>query len=107
MLFTTQGRVRDFFMAGIAVGILGTAAFAIDNQRTRRHTVTYPPFDPAHASGCGTEANAYAAALVALENATQAADDAYDAWQECDSEQMTPDTMPEPLAKEYSVLVND
>lgn len=113
MPVVTKGRVRDFVVAAMGLGLIATAAFAVDSQKSeqrtsvRHHKVIYPEFDPTTASGCTAEIAAYAAALVALQNAEQVADETYMAWEECDSEEMTPDSMPEPISAAYSVLVHD
>ncbi|MCG8649613.1 MAG: hypothetical protein MI861_07260 [Pirellulales bacterium] len=74
-----------------------------------KHHVVIPDFDPNTASGCAAEAAAYAAALVDLQSATQAADNAYNAWQQCLSSgggYRTP-ASEHSLTAEHSILVRD
>ena len=113
MPIVTKERVRDFAITGLGLGLIATAALAVDSQvaetkpSVEKHKVVYPQFDPTIASGCTAEIAAYASALVALQNAEKVADECYMAWMDCDMEQMTPDSMPEPISEAYSVLVQD
>ena len=108
-----RSRIRDFTLAGMGLALVATAAFAVERQDSssrhgvQKHTVSYPQLDPSVVSGCAAEAAAYAQALTVLEAAEIAADEAFDAWMECDYEEMTPDAMPEPLSEAYSVLIKD
>ncbi len=109
----SRARIRDIVVAGLGLGLIATAAFAVDSQVSgkkagiEKHKVVYPQFDPTIASRCTAEMAAYAQALVALQDAEQAADEAYMAWMDCDMQEMTPDSMPEPISAAYSILVQD
>ena len=67
---------------------LRTTAAASPGHRPRRigryHKLTLPEFDRHARSDCQVQRDAYAAALTALEDAQEVADDTYAAWLDCE-----------------------
>ncbi len=89
--------------AALALAING----AIQGERPQqdRHSVYIPKFRPSTSSGCAVEEAAYAEALADLQIAEQVADDAYQAWIDCEmGGSRTPNRQPA-ISAEYSVLV--
>ena len=92
----------------VSAALLAVAGVCIADRKPdapRRVKFTYPPVNPAIASGCSAEAAAYATAVSIAEAAVDEASDAYDAWQDCESEQMTPLSVEIPRSP--SILVQD
>ena len=73
-----------------------------DQPNAGRVTVSSPPM-PVSSSGCSEELGAYAAAMLALEDAQEAANAAYQAWYECENGGGS-QTEPNPITAEHSIL---
>ena len=109
--FTVKGRG---YRAILAVGVVALALVGGNTlmgerstPKVTKHHVTYPNVDPTVANGCTAEAAAYAAALVALQNAEQDADDAHQAWMDCEMGGTRPTSQQPQISAEYSVLIRD
>ncbi len=112
MAIITGDRVRNFVIAAMGLALIASAASAIDERQSqqktgKQHTIVSPVIDPTIASGCVAEAAAYAEALAALEIAAAAADEAYDAWYECELENSQPVPIDMSQIPSQSVLVRD
>ena len=100
-----RGTVRNLLLVAMGFLLASATDATLGDWAEQPPRPRLPRIDPNSASGCTAEAAAYAAALVDLDDAQQIANDAYDAWHDCEQEQMTPDITPDPGTK--SVLIRD
>ena len=95
----------------IAGATIPIASFATHNadpgSGDMLHVVTCPIVQPDGQASCTAEAVAYAAAVVSLQDAQKAANEAYRRWYECQYRGMDVKPVVEIPSSEFSVLVRD
>ena len=105
-----KNTVRRHTICCFALGILLPVVSIATHGETHildEHRIVFPQIRPDSNSECATEAAAYAASIVNLNDARRAAEEAYRRWYEC--EYQGKDVKPVVLAPlpEFSVLIRD
>lgn len=105
-----QNTVRRLAIVCFGLGILlPVVSFATneESQSLGHHRILFPSIRPDSNSSCATEAAAYAASIVHLNDARQAANEAYRRWYECEYQGQGVKPVVSAPSSEFSVLVRD